>query len=69
MTCPASSWIMYLTVPMPLGWRLPAIPLIGLIITCHGGEIKSSNLGVIDIDAPVLKSSITPVSIWDRKQC
>ena len=58
-----SSVMMYLTVPMPSGCRLPTIPLIEDILTGLGGVIKSSSLGVIDIEAPESKIRITPVFI------
>ena len=63
MSFPLSSFRIYLTVPIPRGCILPAIPFTGEIDTCLGGVMKSSYLGVIDTDAPVSNNIITPVFV------
>ena len=56
---------------MPCGLRLPVITFIDLHCTCLGGEMRSSSLGVIDIDALVSNNNNhnTPLSDCNRKQC
>ena len=45
------------------------MPLIGDMLTGLGGVMKSSSLGVMDMEAPVSKSRITLWVSCDRKQC
>ena len=45
------------------------MPLIGDMLTGFGGVMKSSSLGVIDMEAPVSKSRMTLCVICERKHC